>query len=181
MSVCEAVGQLLINTTIGTCDQLVEAHREQTLSRVLARWSRVELIVIDELGYVPLAEGAAELLFQVVADEPKKQPSSSPPTCPSRRGHRSSPTHGSARPCSTGSPTWPTSSRRARSPTASAEPLGRRRKSKPGCSVLLPLRPPGYAPAAPSTLNINVPKGEPEQTADVGQAKLPKSRVLPVV
>ena len=27
----------------------------------LARWSRVELIVIDELGYVPLAEVAAEL------------------------------------------------------------------------------------------------------------------------
>jgi DNA replication protein DnaC len=27
-----------------------------------ARWSRVELLVIDELGYVPLAEVAAELL-----------------------------------------------------------------------------------------------------------------------
>jgi DNA replication protein DnaC len=31
-------------------------------------WSRVELIVIDELGYVPLAEVAAELLFQVIAE-----------------------------------------------------------------------------------------------------------------
>jgi len=36
-------------------NQLVEAQREQSLSRMLARWSRVELIVIDELGYVPLA------------------------------------------------------------------------------------------------------------------------------
>src|ERR1035441_2688123 len=68
-----------------------------------------------------------------------------------------------------------TSSRPARSPTASAEPCARRRKSKPGCSVLLPLRPPGYAPAEPSTLNINVPRGGPKQTAEVGQAKLPKS------
>src|ERR1019366_7934527 len=42
-------------------NQLVEAQREQSLSRMLARWSRVELIVIDELGYVPLAEVAAEL------------------------------------------------------------------------------------------------------------------------
>ena len=36
---------------------------------MLARWSRVELIVIDELGYVPLAEVAAELLFQVRAEK----------------------------------------------------------------------------------------------------------------
>jgi hypothetical protein len=33
-------------------------------------------------------------------------------------------------------------------------------ESKPGCSVLLPLRPPGHAPAEPSTLNINVPRGQ---------------------
>jgi hypothetical protein len=32
---------------------------------MLARWSRVELIVIDELDYVSLAEVAAELLFRV--------------------------------------------------------------------------------------------------------------------
>ena len=35
-------------------------------------WSRVELIVIDELGYVPLAEVAAELLFQVIAERAEK-------------------------------------------------------------------------------------------------------------
>ena len=32
----------------------------------------LELIVIDELGYVPLAEVAAELLFQVIADRAEK-------------------------------------------------------------------------------------------------------------
>jgi len=32
----------------------------------------VELIVIDELGYVPLAEVAAELLFQVIAERAEK-------------------------------------------------------------------------------------------------------------
>ena len=53
-------------------NQLVEAQREQSLSRMLARWSRVELIVIDELGYVPLAEVAAELLFQVIAERAEK-------------------------------------------------------------------------------------------------------------
>src|SRR5664280_1458938 len=53
-------------------NQLVESQREQSLSRMLARWSRVELIVIDELGYVPLAEVAAELLFQVIAERAEK-------------------------------------------------------------------------------------------------------------
>lgn len=42
------------------------------LSRALGRWSRYELIVIDELGYVPLAEFGAELLFQVIADRAEK-------------------------------------------------------------------------------------------------------------
>ncbi|MBB5066881.1 ATP-binding protein [Granulicella mallensis] len=46
--------------------------RDAVCTRTLARWSRVELIVIDELGYVPLAEVAAELLFQVVAERAKK-------------------------------------------------------------------------------------------------------------
>ena len=39
---------------------------------MLKRWASVELIVIDELGYVPLAEVAAELLFQVIADRAEK-------------------------------------------------------------------------------------------------------------
>ena len=34
--------------------------------------SRVELIVIDELGHVPLAEVAAELLVQVIAERAEK-------------------------------------------------------------------------------------------------------------
>jgi DNA replication protein DnaC len=59
-------------TAAALVNQLVEAQQEQSLSRMLARWSRVELIVIDELGYVPLAEVAAELLFQVIAERAEK-------------------------------------------------------------------------------------------------------------
>jgi hypothetical protein len=42
------------------------------LRRVLARWSRYDLIAIDEVGYVPLAEVGAEFLFQVVAERAEK-------------------------------------------------------------------------------------------------------------
>ena len=45
---------------------------QQRLSRALGRWERIELIGIDELGYVPLAEIGAELLFQVIADRAER-------------------------------------------------------------------------------------------------------------
>ena len=38
----------------------------------MARWSRYDLIAIDEVGYVPLAEVGAEFLFQVVAERAEK-------------------------------------------------------------------------------------------------------------
>jgi DNA replication protein DnaC len=37
-----------------------------------ADWERLDLICIDELGYVPLAETACELMFQVIADRAEK-------------------------------------------------------------------------------------------------------------
>ncbi len=39
---------------------------------MLARWFRYELIVIDEVGYVPLAEIGAEFLFQVIAERAER-------------------------------------------------------------------------------------------------------------
>ena len=49
-------------------NELAEAAHADQLSRALARWERLDLICIDELGYVPLAETACELMFQVIAD-----------------------------------------------------------------------------------------------------------------
>ncbi len=38
----------------------------------LGRWDRYDLIAIDEVGYVPLAEVGAEFLFQVIAERAEK-------------------------------------------------------------------------------------------------------------
>jgi DNA replication protein DnaC len=51
---------------------LVEAKHQLQLRRVLARWNRYDLIAIDEVGYVPLAEVGAEFLFQAVAERAEK-------------------------------------------------------------------------------------------------------------
>jgi DNA replication protein DnaC len=72
IAACRQRRRVRFTTAAALVNQLVEAQREHSLSRMLARWSRVELIVIDELGYVPLAEVAAELLFQVIAERAEK-------------------------------------------------------------------------------------------------------------
>ena len=38
------------------------------LARVVGRYARIELLVLDELGYLALPEGAAELVFQVISE-----------------------------------------------------------------------------------------------------------------
>ena len=42
------------------------------MKRVLTRWLRYDVIVLDEVGYVPLAEIGAEFLFQVIAERAER-------------------------------------------------------------------------------------------------------------
>ena len=63
IAACRQRRRVRFITAAALVNQLVEAQRDQTLSRMLARWARIELIVLDELGYVPLAEVAACLLY----------------------------------------------------------------------------------------------------------------------
>ena len=48
-------------------NELSEAKHHSELNRVTQRWTRYELIVIDEMAYVAIPEAAAELLFHVIA------------------------------------------------------------------------------------------------------------------
>ncbi len=47
--------------------ELIEARNHAELTRVRNRWTRYDLIVIDELGSVVMPDSPAELLFQVIA------------------------------------------------------------------------------------------------------------------
>lgn len=53
---------------------LVEARDARELGRVVARYSRVDLLVIDELAYVPLSRSDAELLFRVLGERHEQRP-----------------------------------------------------------------------------------------------------------
>src|SRR3989441_11126853 len=53
-------------------NELVEARQQNAVKRVLVRWLRYDVIVLDEVGYVPLAEIGAESLFQVIAERAER-------------------------------------------------------------------------------------------------------------
>jgi DNA replication protein DnaC len=55
-------------TGCGLANELIEARDTKTLGRVIKRYSRYGLLIIDELGYVPFSKEGAELLFQVLAE-----------------------------------------------------------------------------------------------------------------
>jgi DNA replication protein DnaC len=59
-------------TDAALVNELVEAKHQLQLGRALARWARYNLIALDEVGYVPLAEVGAEFLFQVIAERAEK-------------------------------------------------------------------------------------------------------------
>ena len=42
------------------------------MQRLLARYARFDLLVLDELGYIPFSKEGAELLFQVLAERHEK-------------------------------------------------------------------------------------------------------------
>ncbi|WP_045748290.1 IS21-like element helper ATPase IstB [Actinoplanes rectilineatus] len=53
-------------------NELVEAADEKMLAKTIARYGRVDLLCIDELGYMELDKRGAELLFQVLTEREEK-------------------------------------------------------------------------------------------------------------
>lgn len=53
-------------------NELVEAADEKQLNKTIARYGRVDLLCIDELGYMELDRHGAELLFQVLTEREEK-------------------------------------------------------------------------------------------------------------
>jgi DNA replication protein DnaC len=65
---CQQGRRVRFTTLAGLANELQEADSRRELTRVVARYARTELVVLDELGYLALPEGAAELVFQVISE-----------------------------------------------------------------------------------------------------------------
>jgi DNA replication protein DnaC len=59
-------------TTAALVNELAEAADDKQLSRVLGRYARLDLLCLDEVGYLRLDARGAELLFQVITEREEK-------------------------------------------------------------------------------------------------------------
>src|SRR6266702_4606305 len=59
-------------TAAALVNELVEAADDKTLSRTIARYGRIDLLCLDELGYLELDRRGAELLFQVFTEREER-------------------------------------------------------------------------------------------------------------
>jgi DNA replication protein DnaC len=62
----------MLTLATGLVNEFVEARQDNRVGRLLARWFRYELVAIDEVGYVPLADIGAEFLYQVVSERSER-------------------------------------------------------------------------------------------------------------
>ena len=53
-------------------NELAEAADNRQLSRVVGRYGRLDLLLLDELGYVQLDPRGAELLFQIITEREER-------------------------------------------------------------------------------------------------------------
>jgi DNA replication protein DnaC len=65
---CHQGRRVRFTTLAALANELQEAQGSRELARVVGRYARTELIVCDELGYLALPDGAAELVFQVLSE-----------------------------------------------------------------------------------------------------------------
>lgn len=69
---CRQRRRVRFTTAAELVNELIEAKNKSELNRVTGRWSRYELIVIDEIAYVGIPETAAEMLFHVISRRAEK-------------------------------------------------------------------------------------------------------------
>jgi DNA replication protein DnaC len=67
LAACQRGHVVRFITAAGLVNALVEARNEKTLLRLQASLSKVNLLIVDELGYVPLSKTGAELLFETMS------------------------------------------------------------------------------------------------------------------
>jgi DNA replication protein DnaC len=65
LAACQKGLSVGFTTASGVVHELIEARDEKRLLRLQRQLAGYKLLVIDELGYVPLSQTGAELLFEV--------------------------------------------------------------------------------------------------------------------
>jgi DNA replication protein DnaC len=72
IAACEEGLRVRYVTAAGLVNELAEAADERVLARTVARYGRLDLLCLDELGYVHLDPRGAELLFGVITERDER-------------------------------------------------------------------------------------------------------------
>jgi DNA replication protein DnaC len=72
IAACEEGLRVRYVTAAGLVNELAEAADERVLARTVARYGRLDLLCLDELGYVHLDPRGAELLFEVLTEREER-------------------------------------------------------------------------------------------------------------
>lgn len=59
--------QVKFYTVASLVNKLIEANQQGSLVKIMKQIEKLDLLVLDELGYIPLNKEGAELLFQVIS------------------------------------------------------------------------------------------------------------------
>jgi hypothetical protein len=72
VAACRQKRRVRFTMAANLVNKLMEASQHHGARRVLARWMRYNVIALDEVGYVPLAEVGAEFVSQVIAERAER-------------------------------------------------------------------------------------------------------------
>jgi len=68
LNLCEQGRHVRFYTATGLANILQEKHQRGTLTGFMTSLRKVELLVLDEIGFITLHKEASEMLFQIVSD-----------------------------------------------------------------------------------------------------------------
>ncbi len=68
LKACQRGRRIRFFTAASLANLLLERNNKGTLNAFLGTLRKTELLVVDEIGFVPLHKDAAEILFQVISD-----------------------------------------------------------------------------------------------------------------
>ncbi len=72
LAACEQGRRVRYITAAQLANELAEAADDRKLSRLVARYGRIDLLLLDEVGYVKLDTRGAELVFQILTEREEK-------------------------------------------------------------------------------------------------------------
>ena len=67
MAACQGGYRVRFTTAAALVNELLEARDERRLLRFQKQLAKQDLLIVDELGYVPLSKTGAELLFEILS------------------------------------------------------------------------------------------------------------------